>query len=245
MAVPTISNTTSVLGFARGDLVNYQPYASDSPTSWAATGLPSGLSINGTTGLISGTAEPPGVFVVGLTATNGTGTSAVHEIAIGIGQGDFEGDGLGVDLDIDLATGTVALAGLQPGGDEAPTLFVKSGDQLLLDVGFWKGGYLQQLPITAISMNLREFEGDGDLTLSDGSFDQISSDRDTRFRIMVDFNKAAIEAALSSYESDVRTGFLAIAEIEWQYSHGDPVLSPSTAIRTSQTFRVVMDRDMI
>jgi hypothetical protein len=44
-------------------------------TSWSASGLPAGLSINGSTGLISGTATVKGQFSATITATNPDGSS--------------------------------------------------------------------------------------------------------------------------------------------------------------------------
>jgi hypothetical protein len=62
-----------------GTAMTYQVTASGSPTSFAATGLPSGLSINTSTGLISGTPAEAGTSPVTVSATNaeGTGTAAV------------------------------------------------------------------------------------------------------------------------------------------------------------------------
>ena len=48
--------------------------ASNTPTSFTATGLPSGLSINPTTGVISGTPTRAGSSVIHLSATNSGGT---------------------------------------------------------------------------------------------------------------------------------------------------------------------------
>ena len=58
---------------------SYQIVASNTPTSYGATGLPSGLSVNTSTGLISGTPLGIGTSNVTLTATNasGTGTSTL------------------------------------------------------------------------------------------------------------------------------------------------------------------------
>lgn len=52
----------------------YSINATDSPTSYGATGLPPGLVINPATGLISGTPTQPGSYAVTLSATNAVGT---------------------------------------------------------------------------------------------------------------------------------------------------------------------------
>ena len=62
---------------------------------------------------------------------------------------------------------------------------------------------------------------------------------------MIDFDKVAIDNALSSYEGDVRTGFLGLGEIEWTYSYGNTNAVPLSAKRSTQTFRVALDRDLI
>ncbi len=62
-----------------GQAVSLQIGATGNPTSYGATGLPGGLSINPTTGLISGSPNNPGVFVGTVSATNllGTGTAPI------------------------------------------------------------------------------------------------------------------------------------------------------------------------
>lgn len=59
--------------------------AQNLPTSFVATGLPGGISVNPATGVISGTPTAPGVYPVSLSATNGSGTatSAVTYIVPG------------------------------------------------------------------------------------------------------------------------------------------------------------------
>ncbi|MEY3480303.1 MAG: hypothetical protein RIQ71_1078 [Verrucomicrobiota bacterium] len=52
---------------------SYQIVATNNPTSYAASGLPPGLSINTTSGVISGTPTTPGAYTVGLTASNANG----------------------------------------------------------------------------------------------------------------------------------------------------------------------------
>jgi uncharacterized repeat protein (TIGR01451 family) len=62
----------------QGVAFNYQISASNSPTSYSATGLPTGLSINTTTGKITGTPTVSGTFSVTLNAINGAGTGTAN-----------------------------------------------------------------------------------------------------------------------------------------------------------------------
>src|SRR5213079_1356929 len=53
---------------------SYQIVASNCPTSYDATGLPPGLSVDTATGLISGTPTTAGTYSVTISATNSSGT---------------------------------------------------------------------------------------------------------------------------------------------------------------------------
>src|SRR5205823_9737936 len=53
-----------------GTPFSYQITANNNPVSYNATDLPAGLTVNTTTGLISGTPTAPGTFPVTITATN-------------------------------------------------------------------------------------------------------------------------------------------------------------------------------
>ncbi len=71
--VPVITSAASAttqvgVGF------NYHITASNSPVSFTASGLPAGLSVNASTGLIAGTPAAAGTYAIVLSATNGSGT---------------------------------------------------------------------------------------------------------------------------------------------------------------------------
>ncbi len=72
VGIPAINSPTTA-SLLTGQPFSYQITATNGPTSFTATGLPTGLSINAS-GLISGTTFQIGSFTIPLTATNGTGT---------------------------------------------------------------------------------------------------------------------------------------------------------------------------
>jgi fibronectin type 3 domain-containing protein len=82
---PVITSGTTASG-AVGSAFSYQITATNSPTSYNATGLPAGLSVNTTSGAISGTPSATGSSTVTLSATNSTGTgNATLTITIAAG----------------------------------------------------------------------------------------------------------------------------------------------------------------
>lgn len=74
-STPVITSSTSETG-AVGSAFSYQIAATNSPTSFAATDLPAGLTVNTSTGLISGTPTLSGTSAVTISATNADGTGS-------------------------------------------------------------------------------------------------------------------------------------------------------------------------
>lgn len=70
---PVITSASSASG-VQGQPFTYQITATNSPTSYSATGLPAGLTINTSSGLISGTPTVAGASNIALGATNAAGT---------------------------------------------------------------------------------------------------------------------------------------------------------------------------
>ncbi len=91
-AVPVITSATTATatavlpaGSPAAFTVSYQVVATQSPVSYAATGLPLGININSGTGLISGTTSVQGVYTIGLTATNNFGSSSTLNLTLTVG----------------------------------------------------------------------------------------------------------------------------------------------------------------
>src|SRR6266487_905599 len=75
---PVITSPGTATGTV-GVAFSYQITATNNPTSFNATGLPGGLTVNTTTGLISGTPTTAGTYPVTISASNsgGTGTATL------------------------------------------------------------------------------------------------------------------------------------------------------------------------
>jgi hypothetical protein len=74
-AGPVITSPTTASGAAGAPFTTFPITATGSPTSFTASGLPPGLSINPATGAITGTPTASGSFVVTITATDSGGTT--------------------------------------------------------------------------------------------------------------------------------------------------------------------------
>lgn len=75
VGVPVINSSLTASGMV-GAAFSYTISATNTPTSFNATGLPAGLSINTSTGLIDGTPTTAGTYNVTITATNVSGSDS-------------------------------------------------------------------------------------------------------------------------------------------------------------------------
>ena len=88
-ALPEITSQTAAQG-ASGSQFLYRIEATSNPTSYGAEGLPSGLSLNASTGVITGTLPSPRVYSITLTATNAQGTTS-KTLALTVTGGAIQG----------------------------------------------------------------------------------------------------------------------------------------------------------
>jgi len=84
LTAPVISGSNAVT-VAIGGTVFYAIAASNSPTSYEASGLPVGLTLNTANGEISGIASVSGVYAVALSASNASGASAPFPLTLTVG----------------------------------------------------------------------------------------------------------------------------------------------------------------
>jgi hypothetical protein len=75
-ATPTITSTLTASGIYGTPITNYIITGTATPTSFSATGLPSGVTVNTTTGIISGTPIVVGTYSVTIAATNASGSGS-------------------------------------------------------------------------------------------------------------------------------------------------------------------------
>ncbi|MCX6951195.1 MAG: putative Ig domain-containing protein [Verrucomicrobia bacterium] len=83
---PVVTSVHSATGTV-GTAFSYQIGATNSPTSYAVSGLPSGLTLNSATGAITGTPSASGTFPVTLSATNANGVGAAVKLVLTIQSG--------------------------------------------------------------------------------------------------------------------------------------------------------------
>jgi len=112
-AAPVISSATSLdvyyqVELQGGNTFSYHIVASNSPTSYGATGLPTTATLTASTGWIYGNSSYPGLYSVTLSATNGSGTStaplqlAIHPAIVGVSNSGNHAYPAGTTLSIML-----------------------------------------------------------------------------------------------------------------------------------------------
>lgn len=241
MALPTISATTSILGYKQWEYWEYQAgITSDSAYTVNVVGLPTGMTFNATTGLISGAASVAGVYVLtnGIKVTNTTGTTTMS-ITIGIEASAVQPIS-GVDLFVDVVTGQVTIPPVSPMPESL--VYCKEGDDLLMYVRFIKGGNVLDLDLAKLQLTVKELEPEGILFTS-SAWVKSGSGTAAVYKMKASVSSSSLASALSNYEADYGTTFKALAEIE-RVENSLAMGTAATFRITSRTFKVEIERDL-
>lgn len=273
MAVPVILNIQSVLGFHQWQPWVYQPFASNNPTTWTCSPLPPGCVFDPATGQIQGPATMPGVYLFSLQAQNADGASAPVVFALGIEASSFVQPSNILGLIVDVGTRVVSLdsftqtsgatsasgsasgsAGKAPDDDalkSSPPLFwVKAGDDLILNIRFVNAGVAFDPDLLTLSFALKEFEPESILAQSSyatgADWARVGLGADASFRLYTKIDSPALRSALTNYEDDSATEFLALGEIAWTENNVYvPRVGPLILRSTTRGFGVMIPRNMI
>ena len=137
---PVITSALSASASLNGPF-SYQITATDSPTSYDASGLPVGFQINTATGIIDGSTNAGGIYNVTISATNGGGTgSAILVLSVAVnGPPSFtKGANQSVSMDSGLRTvvgwATAISAGPPSENGQIVTFAVSSDNTALFSV---------------------------------------------------------------------------------------------------------------
>ena len=246
---PVISPIQSVLGYLQWQAFEFQIAATQSPTQWFCTPIAPGLLFDDTTGTILGAATVPGVYVFTVQAQNAVGLSDPVTFVMGIEASGFVRPSNIIELVIDVTTRIVSLAsgsGAQSAdGKISPLFWVKAGDDLLLNLRFLKGGVPADLDVAGIKFALKELEPENVLVASN-AWTPVGAGDDASYRMFVHVDSDELRGALTNYEGDQATQFLALGEFEWiERNTYQPKVGPDILRTSTRTFGVMLPRDLI
>jgi hypothetical protein len=254
---PVISPIQSVIGYLQWQAFEFQLTATQSPTKWYCTPLAPGLFFDDINGTILGAATMPGVYLFTVQAQNSVGVSDPVTFAMGIEASGFIQPSNIVELVIDLTTRIVSLgsATTQTAGSGSasqsedsklsPLFWVKAGDDLLLNIRSLKGGVPADLALTGLKFALKELEPEN-ILVSGGDWTRVSAGDQASYRIFIHVDSDDLRSALTNYEDDQATQFLALGEFEWtEQNVYQPKVGPDIVRTSTRTFGVMLPRDLI
>ncbi|RLS91765.1 MAG: hypothetical protein DWI10_05925 [Planctomycetota bacterium] len=132
-SAPVITSATTATA-SIGQPFAYQIIATNSPTSYGATGVPAGLAVSTSSGLISGTSQIAGTFTIAVRATNASGTGSAT-LALGVTNCPADGNGDGSVDATDLAS--VLSAWGQPSAYDINDDGITNATDLAIVLGAW------------------------------------------------------------------------------------------------------------
>ncbi len=196
-----------------GVAATLQLAATGIPTSWNATGLPTGMTIN-STGLIAGTPLAAGKYSAGIVAANGVGTSAPFVVLFNVVEPVLPKvlPDSGIDLFFDVQSRELTLNApkaervLQAGeslvdSPRVPKLIIKNGETLRINLRFLKGGQVIDPDATAIRLGVASRAG-SPLLLDCSTFTKEGTGSMTRHLMFVAVSSDEFTSLLHTYFDD-------------------------------------------
>ena len=221
MSLPVIDTAQSILGYKQGEGWTFQPgiFISAGTLHVAATGLPTGITISSTTGLLTcdGT-TPAGVYVIGVRADDGSLFTSASYFTVGIeatteisaGSSDA-----GIDIDIDVITRKATLRGVTI-ADGEPMLSLKQDDVVLFNVRFFKYGIQLDPSCSEVLITWRKPD-EQSILVESANFDDVNSGATAYFQVPVAIAGTALDSALEEGAGEEAPGYIdADTEIQWK-----------------------------
>jgi hypothetical protein len=228
MPVPTISTQTNYEVISSGVAYAKTLSASESPTSWALSGQPSGVTIS-SGGVISGTpaVTDATAYTFSATATNGTGTSDAvtwlvivvpfaaglsadsftRAVNLDLNHGTLQIPGVGSPLPAPLATSPATM--LQDGvefTDETAYLSRWTvGDRFKLSLGIISAGVLQEPSVTRIDAILRQEESEPGIVIGELDLAATGAGTSARFETTIFLDPDLLNPIVGSFENSAST----------------------------------------
>jgi len=217
MSAPVINPITSILSYRRGGVMpNYAPSATNTPTSWACAPVPAGLAFDTATGILSGTPTAAGLYVLNITAINGSGTSTPLVTTLWIYDTSVV-DGPYIALDLDLGGKAVT----RPGAlKDDPALVAFVGDVVLISLGFKQGDVLQDLgTITSVKVAIKQNFSERKLLEVTTTAQQIGTGHSARYIFGFTLTRSAFQSIINDSINDADTAaeFPALVDVEIAY----------------------------
>lgn len=261
MPAPVINKTQSSLTFGLNQPFSFQFVASNSPTGWAIGAnevVPPGFVFNPTSGVLTGSGQTPGIWLLTLTATNASGTSTPEVFTIGVfetahdrvfKQMNIQTSTWTVTLPDPAAARTVVTGSVLP-ALEAATGQARYGDDVLFKIQLLSGTAVAALPLKSARFSMRGLDTEPPFfTTGETAFRRTMAIESglfvTNYWLYVSLEDPALSNFLSENEYDATTEANVICEVEMVFERPSTATGPVLQKITTVPFLMRIRRDTV